>query len=106
MALVVAVLLAVFVVPAGWDLVVVAAGAAIELGEAGFWWRWSHRRRPVVGAEALVGAVGVVVDPCTPEGRVRIGGELWTARCEEGATLGSSVRVTDVSDLTLLVELA
>jgi membrane protein implicated in regulation of membrane protease activity len=104
MALVVAVLLAVFVVPAGWDLAVVAAGAAVELGEAGFWWRWSHRHRPVVGAEALVGAVGIVVDPCTPEGRVRVGGELWTARCDDGATVGTSVRVTGVSDLTLVVE--
>jgi membrane protein implicated in regulation of membrane protease activity len=104
MALVVAVLLAVFIVPAGWDLAVVAAGAAVELGEAGFWWRWSHRHRPVVGAEALVGAIGVVVDPCNPEGRVRVGGELWTARCDDGAKLGTSVRVTGVTDLTLVVE--
>ncbi len=104
MALVVALLLAVFVVPAGWDLAVVAAGAAIELGEAGFWWRWSHRHRPVVGAEALVGALGVVVEPCRPDGRVRLAGELWSARCDGGAGAGDAVRVTAVEDLTLVVE--
>jgi membrane protein implicated in regulation of membrane protease activity len=103
-ALVGAILLAVFVVPGGLDYAVVGAGAAIEIGEATFWWRWTHRRRPEVGAEALVGKVGRVVDECTPEGRVRVQGELWSARCPGGAEQGAAVRVLALEGLTLLVE--
>ena len=54
---VVAILLAVFVLDEPVGLAIVGGGA-IEVGEAWLWWRWTHRRRPVVGAEALVGAVG------------------------------------------------
>ncbi len=104
MALVVAVLLAIFVLPAPWDYAAVAAGGAIEVGEAAFWWRWTHRRRPAVGAEALVGVIAVVEEPCRPDGRVRLHGELWSARCEEGADAGERVRVRGIDGLTLLVE--
>jgi membrane protein implicated in regulation of membrane protease activity len=105
-ALVVGVLLAVFVLEGAWDFVAIAGGLAIEVGEAGFWWRWTHRRRPAVGAEALVGLQGVVVEPCRPLGRVRLQGELWTARCEGGADVGEQVRVRGLEGLTLAVERA
>jgi membrane protein implicated in regulation of membrane protease activity len=97
MALVVAVLLALFVVDGPWQWAVVAGGGAIEAGEAWFWWRWTHRRRPAVGVEALVG-VEAVVDP---DGWVRVQGELWRAR---GAAPGDRVRVVAVDGLTLVVE--
>jgi membrane protein implicated in regulation of membrane protease activity len=96
-ALVVAILLAVLVLDEPWTLVAVAAGGAIELGEAWFWWRWSHRRRPAVGSEALVGLVGEM----TADGWVRVHGELWRAR---GAAAGDRVRVRAVDGLTLDVE--
>jgi membrane protein implicated in regulation of membrane protease activity len=35
---------------------------------------------------------------------VRIGGELWEARCADGADAGETVRVVGLSGLTLLVE--
>ena len=104
MALVVAVLLAIFVVPAPWDYVVVGAGGAVEVGEAALWWRWTHRRKPFVGAEAMVGAEALVVEPCRPLGRVRLQGELWAARCAEGADAGDTVRVLGLDGLTLVVE--
>ncbi len=97
MALVVAVLLALFVLDEPWTVVAVAGGGAIELGEAWFWWRWSHRGRPVVGAEALVGLVGEMTD----DGWVRVNGELWRAR---GGAAGEHVRVRAVDGLTLDVE--
>jgi membrane protein implicated in regulation of membrane protease activity len=102
-ALIGAVVLAVFVVPAPWGIVVVAAGALLEVGEAWFWWRRSHRRRPAVGVESLVGMRATVVTPCRPEGRVRLGGELWQGRCAEGADQGDSVEVVAVEGLTLVV---
>lgn len=104
MSLVLAVLLAVFVLDPPWDVAVVAAGAALELTETGFLIWWSKRRRAVVGAEALVGRRAVVAADCMPDGQVRVAGELWGARCEAGAGAGDEVVVTAVDGLTLEVE--
>jgi membrane protein implicated in regulation of membrane protease activity len=57
----------------------------------------------VVGAESLVGADALVVEPCRPVGRVRIRGELWRARCDEGADVGDTVAVRSLDALTLVV---
>jgi membrane protein implicated in regulation of membrane protease activity len=51
-----------------------------------------------------VGAAAEVVEPCFPDGWVRVGGELWRARCEVGAGVGARVRVRAVDGLTLVVE--
>jgi membrane protein implicated in regulation of membrane protease activity len=103
MALLVAVLLAVFVLPDAWAIPAVVVGGAIEVGEAGLWLRWSRSRRPQTGAEALVGMEATVVEPCQPLGSVRVHGELWRARCEDGADAGAAVRVEGVDGLTLTV---
>jgi membrane-bound serine protease (ClpP class) len=76
---------------------------AIELGEAGFWVRVSQRRRPAIGAEALIGSQGVATSDCRPRGRVRVRGEVWQAVCPEGADAGDAVVVENVSGLTLEV---
>jgi membrane protein implicated in regulation of membrane protease activity len=104
MALVVGILLAFLVLPGGWDYAAIGGGAAIELGEAAFWWRWTRRRRPEVGAEALIGKEGIVVEECYPRGRVRVQGELWSASCAGGAATGAPVRVIALDGLTLTVE--
>jgi len=96
-ALVVGILLALFVVDGAWEYAVVAGGGAIELGEAWFWWRWSHRRRPAVGVEALLGRVVEVDD----DGWVHAAGERWRVR---GAAAGERARVIGVDGLTLVVE--
>ena len=104
MAAVVAILLAIFVLPSPWGLVAIVAGITIEVGESWFWIRFTRRRRPVTGAEALIGQDAVVIEACRPEGRVRVHGELWRARCARGAGVGEHVSVTRVDDLTLEVE--
>ena len=101
---VVAVILAVFVVPSPWGLVLVGVAAVIEIGETFFWIWLSQRHRIRMGAETLLGASAEVVTPCRPEGQVRIQGELWRARCESGADPGDKVRVVERNGLTLLVE--
>ncbi|MDQ3876232.1 MAG: hypothetical protein M3322_11930 [Actinomycetota bacterium] len=103
MALVTAIVLAIFVLPAPWGIVAVAGGLVLEAGEAWFWWRLSRRRRPAVGVEALVGAQARVVSPCRPTGQVRVAGELWRAVCAEGADPGETVRVVAVDGLALIV---
>jgi membrane-bound serine protease (ClpP class) len=91
------------VLPTGWGVAAILTGMVIEIGEAGFWIRLSRRRRPAIGAEALVGANGVAVSDCRPEGQVRVGGELWRAVCPEGVSAGEPVVVEGVSELTLRV---
>jgi membrane protein implicated in regulation of membrane protease activity len=99
-ALVVGVLLAIFVLDGPWEWVAVAGGGAIEIGEAWFWLRWTKRRRPEVGVEALVDAGGEMVD--SEWARVR--GELWQARSETLLHAGDRIRVRAVDGLTLVVE--
>ena len=104
MLLVLAIVVAVVWLPTGWGVALVAAAACVELAEAGFFIWLSRRRKAVTGAEALPGSRGVVVSPCRPEGQVRVDGELWRARCEEGADIGEEVVVERLGpDLTLVV---
>jgi membrane-bound serine protease (ClpP class) len=102
----VALLLAFFVLPHPWGVVTVVGAIALELVEVWFWIWLSKRRRAVVGVEALIGAEAVVVAACRPYGRVRLAGEQWLARCDEGAAEGERVRVTALDGLTLVVEAA
>ena len=97
------ILLAVYVVPMPWSILVVAVGLVVEVGETAFWWWLSHRRKPKVGVEMLVGAQATVVTSCRPQGQVRVAGELWQARCDEGADPGDEVRVLAVDGLALVV---
>jgi membrane-bound serine protease (ClpP class) len=92
------------VVPMPWAVVLVAAAAVVEVGESWLWIRWSQRRRAVIGAEALIGETATVVRACRPLGQVRLHGELWQARCEEGADESEDVRITGLEGLTLIVE--
>src|SRR3954462_14653036 len=106
MILLAAVLLAIFVLPSPWGVVVVIVGALAEVVELGFWWRWSKRRRPSVGIQMLVGRTAVVATACRPNGQVRLDGEFWAAVGEAGADPGDEVRVVaaDADGLTLRVE--
>jgi len=52
------------------------------------------------GAEGMVGERAEVIGP----GRVRVRGEIWNARGEEGRGPGEAVRVAGVEGLTLVVE--
>jgi membrane-bound serine protease (ClpP class) len=106
MLLVGAVLLAVFLLPGAWDAPVLAAAAIVEIGETLLWMRLSRRGRVKMGPETLLGSTGEVVTACRPSGQVRLQGELWQARCAEGADVGEQVRVRALEGLTLLVERA
>ena len=104
MILVGAILLALYVLPSPWGLVAVLGALVVEVGETAFWIWLSKRRRPQVGAEALIGAQAQVVASCRPVGSVRVAGELWRARCEDGADRGDVVRVRALEGLTLVVD--
>jgi membrane-bound serine protease (ClpP class) len=62
-----------------------------------------QRRRPVVGAEAMVGEIGRAQDRLAPSGTVMVHGEYWAADSEEPVDAGGRVRVTAVNGLRLRV---
>jgi membrane protein implicated in regulation of membrane protease activity len=107
MLLVLAILAAIFLLPAPWSYAAVIAAAILEAGELTLFVWYSRRRRATTGAEALAGSVGTVVEPCHPLGRIRVLGELWQAHCEEGADPGDEVVVESLAPgLTLIVRRA
>lgn len=60
----------------------------------------AHRRKPAMGREALVGALGVV----RPGGMVFLEGELWRAECDEPLKKGDRVEVLAVENMMIKVK--
>jgi membrane protein implicated in regulation of membrane protease activity len=103
-ALLIAIVLALTVLPTPWNLAFVAAAAVWEVVTMlGAMW-WSQRRAAKVGTEALIGREVGVRNACRPVGRVSVKGELWQASCAEGASAGEVVRIVGIDGLTLVVE--
>lgn len=90
-------------VPSPWNLVVLAVGVVLEIGEVVWGRRLARKWRAQTGAEAVIGRLASVVEACRPDGLVRVHGELWQATCAAGADVGDTVRVTAVRDLKLEV---
>jgi membrane-bound serine protease (ClpP class) len=67
----------------------------------------AHRNDRVrTGSEEMIGAAAEARSSIDPEGRVWLGGTLWSARLADGATpvrLGDKVRVEAIDGLTLVV---
>ncbi|HEY7603420.1 MAG TPA: NfeD family protein [Gaiellaceae bacterium] len=107
MILIIAILLAVFLLPSPWSIVVLVVACVLEIGEIAILRHWSkrigRRTKATTGAEAMVGKVAEVTQECRPSGMVRLDGELWEARCAAGASRGDRVTVEWVDGLTLVV---
>jgi membrane-bound serine protease (ClpP class) len=103
--LVIAILLVVLgKVHGGWAVALVAGTATLEVAQNVYWLWYSQRRAAQVGAETLLGRVVEVAEECRPYGYVRVQGELWRARCAEGAAPGERVRIVGRDGLTLEVK--
>lgn len=101
MLTIVAVILALTVLPSPWGVVAVAGAAAIDVVEITFFARWSKRRGATVGAETLVGRTAVVVRALSPCGQVQLDGEIWEARADADLPPGAEVTVVAVDGLVL-----
>jgi membrane protein implicated in regulation of membrane protease activity len=102
------ILLVVFLpISEGWSIALIVIGCVLEVIEVTFLRRWSKRldrkTKRTTGAESLIGQSAKVVEACQPTGMVQLRGELWEARCEEGAARGDTVRVESLDGLTLVV---
>jgi membrane protein implicated in regulation of membrane protease activity len=63
-------------------------------------------RHSNLGVEGMILKKGVVIKKCNPEGKVRIGNELWNAvaRDETEIDIGENIIVRDVKGMKLFVE--
>lgn len=104
MFVVIAILLAVFVLPAPWGWVAVVLGIAVEVAETIIWMRLLRRHPTSVGSDALIGATARTVTACQPIGEVNVRGETWRARCNAGAAADAPVRIRARDGITLVVE--
>ena len=86
--------------------VIVIAGVVVLIVFL-LWSRLLDRKtRRTTGRSAMVGRRAEVVEMCRPAGTVRLGSELWQARCDAGADPGETVVVESVDDLVLVVKRA
>jgi membrane-bound serine protease (ClpP class) len=97
-------LASVFLLPMPWPILLFVSALALEVVEFWGWKRFLRRYRIRAGPEAMIGTTGEVVHECDPEGRVRLRGELWRARCTVPVPVGARVRVRALDGLTLEVE--
>ena len=82
----------------------VAALAYLCVSQLRMLFSFPRRGQGAAGTAGLVGARGRVVEPLRPEGRVRVGAEVWRARAEVPVEAGASVVVREVRGLELIVE--
>ena len=97
------VLLAFFVLPPRWGIVLLVAVVIWEVAEKLFWLRLIRRYPLSVGHETLIGLPVTATTFCGPDGRVRLQGESWRARCSAGARPGEALVVEGVDLITLIV---
>jgi membrane protein implicated in regulation of membrane protease activity len=91
------------VLPNPWNETLGLICLLLFLGEV-FWWNRSVRsRHHATGPERMIGRTAVTIGECRPRGQVRLDGEIWEARCADGAGPGEMVVVTGREKLTLLV---
>src|SRR6476659_5904948 len=98
-----AILLAVFVLPARWGVVLVASAIGWQILENAFWFYRTKSIPVAVGPEAMIGRPVDVVETCRPDGKVKVSSERWNANCSQGADVGDTVIVEAVDRLTLIV---
>ncbi|HVL65295.1 MAG TPA: NfeD family protein [Actinomycetota bacterium] len=102
MGLVIGTILSFMYLDPPWRYLVIVPLAAWEIFEI---WLYFYLRgkKPVTGAEALVGAIGRTQEPLNPSGQVMVKGQLWGARARHPLEAGEPVVVTDVEGMRLVV---
>lgn len=95
-------LLAFFFLEGTLRVVVISVLLLSDVFEIMIWLRWS-KRKAMTGAEGMIGRRGSALTECTPEGRVKVMGQIWNASCATGAETGDAIEVTGVDGLRLQV---
>jgi len=64
----------------------------------------SQMKKPVTGAEGLVGEIGKARSKIDPEGEIYIHGEIWIAESDEKIKKGEKVEILSVAHLKVKVK--
>ena len=65
----------------------------------------AQRKKPVTGAEGIVGETGIAVSDLNPEGEVKVHGEFWKAESQENEIKkGERIIVSKIINLKLFVK--
>ncbi len=65
----------------------------------------SFHKKQVTGSEGMIGLEGEVIEPLTPVGVIRVGGEYWKAKSVgENIAVGEEVEILEVDGLRLVVK--
>jgi len=94
-----------FVLPGPWNVVLFGVALVFEAGEIYLWIRFLDRYRVRGGVEGMIGERATVIEPCDPDGLVRVRGEVWKARVEGSDALleGERGSVLSVDGLTVTI---
>ncbi|MDQ4058719.1 MAG: NfeD family protein [Actinomycetota bacterium] len=103
MLFIIGVTLAIIFLDWPWRLLVIIPLALVEILEIGLWLKL-RRVRSITGAEAMVGAKGVALTNCEPDGQVRLKGQTWQAHSRRGVEAGEAVVVTGMNGIRLEVD--
>jgi membrane-bound serine protease (ClpP class) len=101
-SLIIALVLALFVLPSPWGLIVVIGALVLEVAEI----RWGlalARRRSSTGVQALIGQRAEAATALDPTGQVMVHGERWAARSSRAVESGTTVEIDAVHGLELAV---
>ena len=97
-------------IQAGQTAVHPLLAAVVSILTVGFFWIAvrrgviAQRAKPLHNPDATLGQVGDVRSALDPVGSVYVGGELWSARSDSPAAVGTTVRVRGREGLVLLVD--
>ena len=65
----------------------------------------TFHRKQVTGSEGMIGLKGMVIEPLTPKGVVRVGDESWKAKSVgENVAAGEEVEILELNGLTMTVK--
>jgi membrane-bound serine protease (ClpP class) len=66
----------------------------------------AHRSQPVTGMDGMIGMIGISSGALTPEGQVKVSGEIWSAESADGRNINinKKVRIESIEGLTLKVK--
>jgi membrane-bound serine protease (ClpP class) len=87
-------------------ILAVSLSLSLVIGGGGFFAFKAYRKKTETGKEGLIGDDAVIVDWNDTQGRVFIDGESWHAEAEKSYDFKKDdvVRVTEMRDLTLMIE--
>ena len=95
-----------FVLPSPWNVILFGLAVFLEIGEVFLWIRFLERYRVRGGAEGMIGERATVIEPCDPDGLVRVRGELWKASADPAEPLAAGDRASVLAVEGLRVRVA